>query len=598
MAENRLETRILLRYATYNQWMSSEVILQPGEAAIAAFPDNNPNNPPKAIGIKVGDGYHYFDELPWIQAIAADVYNWAKEVNKPTYQATEIVGLADYIAAHSGGGSGGGSAGSGQYQIIWDSTSSKYILQQWDTEDEEWDNTASEIDFSGVLTRLNNIERWANGEKTNLGNIYDPITAIVYEEVLNYINKIDVSDQAVAHQFVTQVRQVDGKIQVQRSIITAADISSGVFTTAQGGTGLSRLESDELLVGSNNGNITTRTFVTQIDPSDRTSFATAGAIIDYVALMTAGLTGAMHFVGEATVAIDAGGNSRVNPQIVGYNFNNAQPGDVILANNTQEFVWTGTAWRLLGDEGSYAIKGSIVNSDINENANISQSKIDGLEDALAGKVDKVEGKGLSSNDYSDEDKDKLDSIDEGAQVNAIEHILVNDTEVNISNKTVNLQIPLLTQEQLDNIDAAQANVIEHIFVNGTELNPHVINQLPKSVGIDFTVYTQEEKEKLAEIEAEAQVNKVESIVINGTSYTPNNQKQVEITIDQAALNLNVIEGARVPGETAGQYEDVDITSGTKKLQLARVAKTGNIKDILQSNNEYIILYCGTSTDVI
>jgi len=85
------------------------------------------------------------------------------------------------------------------------------------------------------------------------------------------------------------------------------------------------------MVGSNNGTITTRTFVTTIDPLDRTSFATVGAIIDYVAQMTAGLTGAMHFVGEATIPIPV--NSHVDPQIMGYTFRDAQMGDVILANN-------------------------------------------------------------------------------------------------------------------------------------------------------------------------------------------------------------------------------------------------------------------------
>ena len=33
--------------------------------------------------------------------------------------------------------------------------------------------------------------------------------------------------------------------------------------------------------------------------------------------------------------------------------------------------------------------------------------MDGIDDALAGKVDKVEGKGLSENDYTDEDKAAL-----------------------------------------------------------------------------------------------------------------------------------------------------------------------------------------------
>jgi len=204
MAENRLETRILLRYATYSQWMNSSLILQMGETAVAAFPGPNEGDPPRAVGIKIGDGTHYFDELPWIQALAADVYSWAKEPTKPTYQATEIGGLAEYIAAHAGGG-GGGSTGSGAYQIVWDAASSKYILQQWNEQAEEWQSTASEIDFSGVLNRLDTIERWANGAKNNLGNIYDPLTSIVYEEVLNYVNRLDVTDTAVEHQFVTQV---------------------------------------------------------------------------------------------------------------------------------------------------------------------------------------------------------------------------------------------------------------------------------------------------------------------------------------------------------------------------------------------------------
>jgi len=61
--------------------------------------------------------------------LAADVYDWAKAIDKPTYSASEIIGLAEYIQNYSGGGSGGGSASSGSYQIVWDENTSKYILQ-------------------------------------------------------------------------------------------------------------------------------------------------------------------------------------------------------------------------------------------------------------------------------------------------------------------------------------------------------------------------------------------------------------------------------------------------------------------------------------
>ena len=95
----------------------------------------------------------------------------------------------------------------------------------------------------------------------------------------------------------------------------------------------------------------------------------------------------MHFIGEATVAI----TGAVNPKIDGYNFSHAQEGDVILWD-AKEYVWTGSSWRLLGDEGSYAVKGSITDVDIAQDANIQQSKIANLTDTFNTKVDKVEGK--------------------------------------------------------------------------------------------------------------------------------------------------------------------------------------------------------------
>jgi len=69
---------------------------------------------------------------------------------------------------------------------------------------------------------------------------------------------------------------------------------------------------------------------------------------------------------------------------------------------------------LLGDEGSYAIKGSIRDADIDPDADIAQSKIAHLADSFDAKVDKVEGKTLTSNDFTDELKSKLDNIEEGA----------------------------------------------------------------------------------------------------------------------------------------------------------------------------------------
>ena len=271
----------------------------------------------------------------------------------------------------------------------------------------------------------------------------------------------------------------------------------------------------------------------------------------------------------------------------------------------KEYVWSGSNWRLLGDEGSYVIKGSITNADISEDANISQSKIEGLVTDLSEKVDKIEGKGLSTKDYTAEEKEKLETIEQGAQANVIEHIFVNDLErvpttVNGLAKSVNLQISVFDEDsraKLDGITAgAQPNEIEHIFVNGVERPITTISEQPKSVNIEFVEYTSEEKNKLAAIESEAQVNKIESLVINGVTYQPDNNKQISVTIDQAALNLNVLEGAQVPGDIAGTKDEIEQIS--KKLQLARIAATGNVKDLKQTTDTYITLDCGSSTEVI
>ncbi len=101
MPDKVLNTRIALRYDTYENWMSSTVILKKGEVAIATIPTGDTSGSSQhlpAVLMKVGDGDHTFKDLKWTQAVAADVPTWAKQAAKPTYAATEITGLADYIS--------------------------------------------------------------------------------------------------------------------------------------------------------------------------------------------------------------------------------------------------------------------------------------------------------------------------------------------------------------------------------------------------------------------------------------------------------------------------------------------------------------------
>ena len=630
MAEHVLAANVLLRYDTYSNWMNSDVILKQGEAAVAIFPSQDILL--TKVGIKIGNGNSYFYQLPWIQAVAADVYNWAKSSTKPSYSADEIDGLAQYIEQH-GGGSSGGSGAASSYRIIYNNTNNKYILQYYDDDTDDWVNTTSEIDFSTVINRLNAIENWANGAQTDIGNIEMPLVGYISDVVSLAVGRLDTNDTVVDHQFVTSVSQNNGKITVSRNALDASDITTGVFTTTQGGTGFTEVNLNEILVGSTNGQLQKTNISTKITEEESSNnIPTTGAVISYIEDQTAGLTGAMHFIGEASVTIVE--NSRVNPQIPGYNFRAVQPGDVILSE-AKEFVWTGSYWRLLGDEGSYAIKGSITNVDIAEDANIAISKIANLLNTLDNKVNVQEGKGLSSNDYTTEEKNKLQGIEEGAQANTIEHIFLNEREIAPSvidglAKSINLSFLTLTQDQIDKLNDieanAQKNVIEHIFLNGEEVRPTLIENLANSINLILNEFDTASRDKLNTIETEAQVNKIEKIIynneelvpddnktititpdphteheniiegitVNGNAYIPDKNKNVNIIIDQEALNLNVLTGAQIPnGATIEEVEQID-----KKLQLERISVSGNVKDLKQTTDTYIILNCGSSTEVM
>lgn len=108
MAEiiNKLQTRIALKIDDLSAWEASSIILKAGEVALVRFPEtqhimNNDKEQdklvPPAVSMKIGDGIHTFSQLPYVQAIAGDVYNWAKQPEKPEYLAGEITGIDDYI---------------------------------------------------------------------------------------------------------------------------------------------------------------------------------------------------------------------------------------------------------------------------------------------------------------------------------------------------------------------------------------------------------------------------------------------------------------------------------------------------------------------
>lgn len=88
-----------------------------------------------------------------------------------------------------------------------------------------------------------------------------------------------------------------------------------------------------------------------------------------------------------------------------------------------------------------------------------------IKTALGGKVDAVSGKGLSTNDYTSEEKQKLSGIASGAQANVIESVKVNGTKLTPSSKAVDVTVPTKVS-QLTNDSGFQTSTQVDSIVTG------------------------------------------------------------------------------------------------------------------------------------
>lgn len=137
-----------------------------------------------------------------------------------------------------------------------------------------------------------------------------------------------------------------------------------------------------------------------------------------------------------------------------------------------------------------------------------------LDTLFATKVDKVDGKGLSSNDYTGTEKSKLANIAAGAQVNVLEGIQRNGVTVSPTNKIANIAVPTKTSDLTNDSNfPVDANYV------------HTDNN-----------YTATEKSKLSGIASGAQVNVIETVKVNGTAKTVTS-KAVDIPVPTKISDL-------------------------------------------------------------
>lgn len=181
------------------------------------------------------------------------------------------------------------------------------------------------------------------------------------------------------------------------------------------------------------------------------------------------------------------------------------------------------------------------------------------------KVDKVEGKGLSTNDYTTTDKNKLSNIASGAQVNVIESIKVNNAAQTVTSKSVNITVPTNLSDLTNdgnyvsdanyvhtdsNFTADEKTKLAGIATGATKVtvdttlsststnaiqnkavNTALGNKVDKvsGKGLSTNDYTTDEKNKLSGIASGAEVNVITGIKRNGTALTPTD-KVIDISV--------------------------------------------------------------------
>jgi hypothetical protein len=106
-----------------------------------------------------------------------------------------------------------------------------------------------------------------------------------------------------------------------------------------------------------------------------------------------------------------------------------------------------------------------------------------IKTALGGKVDAVSGKGLSTNDYTSAEKQKLSGIASDAQANVIESVKVNGTKLTPSSKAVDVTVPTKTSQLTNDSGYQSATSVESIITaKGYQTQSQVQSLINSAVG--------------------------------------------------------------------------------------------------------------------
>lgn len=636
------QTRIQLKYDTYANWSANNPVLKAGEMAIAtvAAGEQTMTNLPNVV-LKVGDGVSHYNDLKFVSALAADVHEWAKASTKPVYDASEITGLQKFITDNSDFDT------DTQYQLVAVSgTTYKYQLQSrafangaWG----EWANVDGQvIDFSGADTRLKSLEDTVAGLTGDSDGIQGAITAA--------INGLDStkSQAAGADGLALEVVQENGLIKsISGSIaegtydaagaakavkdelnplITAAQAQADKGVTdaaaAKKAADDASAKVDEAIGGLdyaayNAGEAagTTVSFVGTISETNGVIsaekrdlvFASAynpetnkAATVADITTAVADLNGAMHYVGK---------KDKVPTDVSGY-----KAGDVIIVG-IQEYVFDGTKFDELGDEGAIGAALASLTGESNNTAGKTVKKVTQANGAVTVEYQDISINGTQvqvpkadGTEGTETLNARLDAIKAGASsdVNALaERVDANAAAIDTLNGGV--EVAGSVEKKIN--DAVQTLHTPEAGVKGSGNGVNVtVKQAAGivtgvTVSVDANTY---DAYGAADAVLGKDTDAAGAATVHGANKAAAEAKSAadaaSAKVDNAVNGLNGTVQATALSTTDGSFgvltkvvEEAGVINQEKSAEIVlhKVAKTGKIDDLGQT--AYIIFDCGSSS---
>lgn len=638
---NELQTRIALKYDSYLNWTTNNPVLLAGEIAIATIPaaaegNNSANtgftNLPNVV-MKVGDGSSHYNDLKFVSALSADVYDWAKAAQKPSYDANEIANLQKFVEDHSDFDT------NTQYTIVpVEDAVYKYELKYKDLTDADFKsyNSPVYIDFSDADTRLKKVEADVAallGGEGEAGGISDMINDAIAN--LDSSAKQEAGADGLALEVVMEngaMKSITGSIAANtydahgaakavqgETTSTVKDAMDAAATAKNAADAAQKAADDEktareeaikaldynaYVPGEATG--ATISFVGTVSETDGVISAekrdlvfnsaydpatNKAATMKDVTGAVADLNGAMHFEGVSTT-------DPVNDKVTieGKEDYVAVAGDVIIYN-TVEYVYDGAKWVQLGDE---SLAGKLIDAldvdDITVGADSTLSVIgetDGTIHATPVKIQIAEGQvtGLT---------DRLNALDaavgtegelaKGIAANAAAIKTIQGEDTDKSMRTVAADEASKAVAALDKENAAQEgkyiSALSQVdgVVTATYADLPVIPALELVEGT-ATTPTAETVAVVADID-------VDGHKITDTRVNVATMAGIVAEIKKLDADKDVSTAKHV---MTGVTQVDGVITSIDEVQMADIAFSGNIKDLKEDANTYVVFNCGSSS---